>query len=328
MATGIVSVAAERLGLDALAKGLFALNALLFAALVVVSIWRVVRFPAAVVDDAANPVRAAGFFTFVAALCVLGVQSTRLGHAPRVGKGFFVAATVSLAVVFYGFFATRIVMRPKTRRLEGEIDGSWLVSIVALHTVAVLAMTLPHAPLAALGLGLSLVGSALYVPLITFLIYRLLFVPLRAEAFQAPYWVNMGALASATLAGALVVLHAPETPLFQALVPFMHGVSFLFWAVASAWVPLLVLLEGWRYGGGRVKWRYDASLWDIVFPLGMYAVASEALGRALGVDALQSVARVAALVAIIVWGVVGSSALFACAGVIATCRKRSRPSPR
>jgi hypothetical protein len=53
-----------------------------------------------------------------------------------------------------------------------------------------------------------------------------------------------------------------------------------------------------------VPLRYDPGLWSIVFPVGMYGVASRQLGAALGVSWLVTLGRVEAWVALAVWAAV------------------------
>ena len=53
-----------------------------------------------------------------------------------------------------------------------------------------------------LSLVLYLVGFLLYIILITIIIYRLSFFPLNAEEFTPTYWIDMGAAAISTVAGA------------------------------------------------------------------------------------------------------------------------------
>ena len=54
----------------------------------------------------------------------------------------------------------------------------------------------------------------------------------------------------------------------------------VFWAFATWLIPVLVAAGWWRHVIHRVPLRYEATLWSIVFPLGMYAVAGIYLGRA------------------------------------------------
>jgi tellurite resistance protein TehA-like permease len=50
--------------------------------------------------------------------------------------------------------------------------------------------------------------------------------------------------------------------------------------------------------------RYDAMLWSLVFPLGMYAVAGIYLGRADGLPLVEAIGRGELWVAFVVWLVV------------------------
>ena len=53
-----------------------------------------------------------------------------------------------------------------------------------------------------------------------------------------PYWINMGAVAISTLAGSLLVAAAPQSPLLTELLPFLKGLTLLFWATATWWIPM------------------------------------------------------------------------------------------
>ena len=45
-------------------------------------------------------------------------------------------------------------------------------------------------------------------------------------------------------------------------------------------IPVLVAAGWWRHARHRIPLRYEATLWSIIFPLGMYAVAGIYLGDA------------------------------------------------
>ena len=55
-------------------------------------------------------------------------------------------------------------------------------------------------------------------------------------------WINMGAMAIATLAGVSLVHEANRLPLLTELLPFLKGVTLLFWTTATWWIPLLLAL--------------------------------------------------------------------------------------
>jgi len=83
----------------------------------------------------------------------------------------------------------------------------------------------------------------------------------------------------------------------------------ILWAFGTWLIPLLVGLGVWRHLVRRVPLRYDPGLWSMVFPLGMYCVASEALGTALHVSWLVSAGRAGTWVAFAAWAVVFAAML-------------------
>ena len=74
MATGIVSIAAQLLGVPYVPRVLLAINVAAYAVLWVLTVTRIVRFPREVGADLIDHQRGVGFFTTVAATSVLGSQ--------------------------------------------------------------------------------------------------------------------------------------------------------------------------------------------------------------------------------------------------------------
>src|SRR5262249_10597855 len=60
----------------------------------------------------------------------------------------------------------------------------------------------------------------------------------------------------------------------------------------------------WRHLVRRVPLAYEPGLWSIVFPVGMYGVASRELGMALRVSWLTTLGRYEAWLALAVWAAV------------------------
>ncbi len=134
------------------------------------------------------------------------------------------------------------------------------------------------------------------------LLARLLLVPTERQDLSPTYWINMGATAISVFAGASI-LGLPDVPgLVHQVGPTVAGVSFMLWAFGTWWFPLLVVLTVWRVVGRAGLRRYDPALWSIVFPLGMYSVASMALGRALHSAALITVGTDESWLALAGWG--------------------------
>jgi len=128
-----------------------------------------------------------------------------------------------------------------------------------------------------------------------------MFFTLRPSDLMPPYWVNMGAMAISTLAGATLLLHEAEQPLVHAMLPFVRGTTLLFWATATWWIPLLVILGAWRHVYRRYRLAYDPLYWGAVFPLGMYSVCTQRLATALELPFLLPVASGFAWIALAAW---------------------------
>jgi tellurite resistance protein TehA-like permease len=73
------------------------------------------------------------------------------------------------------------------------------------------------------------------------------------------------------------------------------------WAWGTWWIPLLVLFGIWKHGVCRVPLSYTPMLWSLVFPLGMYALASLRLSLASDFPPLRSVSLTMVWVALGAW---------------------------
>jgi tellurite resistance protein TehA-like permease len=63
----------------------------------------------------------------------------------------------------------------------------------------------------------------------------------------------------------------------------------------------LALLGIWKHGVRRIPIRYSPALWSLVFPLGMYALASLRLSLAADVPALRTMSVMMVWTALAAW---------------------------
>jgi len=315
MATGIVSLACELLGLHPVAVALFAINLASYPALWLLLLARVVRHRDRVRADVLHHGRAVGFFTIVAATCVLGSQCLLIGESFTAALALWFAGIALWALLVYAVFAILTVKADKPALADG-INGGWLISVVAAQSVSVLGAQLApglgaHAPEALMfSLAMWLGGGMLYLWIISLIFYRYTFFTMSPSDLAPPYWINMGAAAISTLAGTMLVAAAPHSPVLDQILPFVRGFTLMWWATATWWIPMLLILGIWRHGLRKFPLRYDPLYWGAVFPLGMYTVCTARVSRAVDAPYLIAISRVFVYVALAAWCLVAAGMIW------------------
>jgi tellurite resistance protein TehA-like permease len=320
MATGIVSIAAELRGFGGLAVGLLWVNVVAYVVLWALSLARLARYPERMLADLTSHQKGAAFLTTVAGTNVLGSQLALIAGRTGVAVALWWLGLALWALLLYAFLTAVTFREPKPDLATG-ISGVWLLLVVSTESVAVLGATVAPsiAPRAVLFVALvtHLVGAMLYLLVIGLIFYRWTFFPMERDQATPPYWINMGALAITTLAGSTLILAAPEWELLRELEPFLTGMTILFWAFATWWVPLLVIMGIWRHGVKRAPLRYDPQFWALVFPLGMYSVATAKMIEAIGLPFGSWIPVVFFWVGLAAWAITSL-------GMIAAERPRAR----
>lgn len=306
MATGIVSIAAKFEGLTVVATSLLVLNAAFYAWLWLLTLARLACFRRELLTDLTRHGTGPGFLTVVAGTCVLGSQCVIVVSQPDVAIVLWCLGIGLWLLLIYTFFASVTIAEPKPT-LDVGLGGAWLLATVATQSIAVLGALLApersanREEMLFVSLCAYLLGCMFYLLIITLIVYRFSFLRLLPEDLTPPYWINMGAVAITTLAGSRLILNTPASPLLTELRPFLVGFTLFFWATATWWIPLLVILGVWRHAVKHFSLVYTPQYWSIVFPLGMYTAATIQLSRAIDLPFLLPLPDVFAWVALAAW---------------------------
>jgi tellurite resistance protein TehA-like permease len=325
MATGIISTGTFLLGPAWLSRALLVVASAGLVVLTVALVIRLAFFGSSVAADIQAPDRVFGFFTITAGMDVLGVRIAAAGHPLGTAILAGLAAAVWL-VLTYGVPASLLLTRTRDSVLGG-VNGTWLLWVVSTQSLSVAASTLvPVWPsqsglLAPVAVGLWSVGLVLYLLLVSLILLRWLTVAMTPQTLGPPYWILMGATAITVLAGAKILGLSATLPVVRATAGFVEGFSYVLWAFGTWWIPLLVILGLWRHVVQHWPLTYEPALWSVVFPLGMYSVATLVFGKTARLAFTEPLSRFMLWVAITAW------VLVAAAFLARLTRQRREPAP-
>jgi tellurite resistance protein TehA-like permease len=304
MATGITANTLFLQGHRALSDAMFLVNLVAYPWLIVLTALRALRFPRALWADLVNPRQVFAFFTLVAASDVLGLGVDLRGF-PQVAFALWLFALIAWFVLIYLSFAVLTFLN--TAHGANVVHGGWLIAIVGTESLVILGTVVaPQQGALAPSLFVLIhmlwgVGLGLYGIFITLFAYRIFFFDVGPDDITPLLWVVMGAAAISTNAGSTLLLTDSGVPFLVSMRPFIDGVTLTMWAWATWWIPLLVLFGVWKHGVRRVPLTYTPMLWSLVFPLGMYALASLRLSLAAEFAPLHLVAGTMVWIALAAW---------------------------
>lgn len=309
MATGALSISAFLLGMKNFAVFLLYINITAYVMLWILTSIRITFHPKRVFEDLTSHTLGSGFFTTVAGTCVLGSQLIIVSGSYHAAFFLWILAIVLWVLIMYTFF-TAVTIRSNTPTLSEGINGAWLIAAVATQSVSILGTLLvPHMTegkdaILFFTLCMYFLGCMLYLNIITLIFYRFTFLQLQFSALTPPYWINMGAVAISSLAGATLIKHANQWVLLTEISSFLKGFTLFFWAAGTWWIPLLFILWFWRHIYNRDPLSYGPQWWAMVFPLAMYTASTWELAEVLDTEFLKIIPHFMFYVALLAWVVV------------------------
>lgn len=328
MGTSIVSIGLHRVGLDAASLALLGIAAISYLVLWVLYIWRAISHREALLHDLRDPEKAFAFFTVVAGTGVLAVALG--GHGAAVLSTGLIGFATLLWFVFGYFLPWQVLMTRDGHPILARTNGTWFVWAVASQSLAVgMAQVQAHLVRAADWIGILAVltwsvGVVLYAGIAVLVLLRVIHFGITAEEFEPPFWVAMGALAIAVVAGTGIV-GMESTPMIDATSTLIAGTVVIFWSFCIWLIPVLVGAGVWRHVGHRIPLKYTPALWSMVFPVGMFAVASLNLGRVDRLPIVEAIGGLMLVVAVVIWLVVFTAMLVQ---VVRVLRGSIRPGGR
>jgi tellurite resistance protein TehA-like permease len=304
MATGIISNTLFLEGHRALSDALFTVNAVAYPWLALLTVLRFARFRQAAWSDLINPGLVFSFFTIVAGSDVYGVGLHLRGYETIALYLWLFALLVWFVLIYFSFAVLTFL---NTAQGADVVQGAWLNAIVGTQSLVILGALVAPA-LGDLGGTVFVllhmlwgVGLGLYGIFIALFAYRIFFSAVDPDDITSVLWVVMGAAAITTNAGSVLIVTDSAMPFLTSMRPFIDGVTLIMWAWATWWIPLLLLFGIWKHGVRQVPLTYTPLLWSMVFPLGMYALASRRLSLAADFPPLDAISQVMIWIALAAW---------------------------
>jgi tellurite resistance protein TehA-like permease len=279
LGAGIVSIALSLDGQPTPSRILLALAAALWIALTLLLAGRALFDRRRVFREARSPAALTG----VAATAVLGTRLTMLGW------GWAGSAMLLIAVCLWlGLLA------PVLRNWVTPTVGVSLMLTVSTESLAVLSAVIAAREHEHWLLDAALVPFVLGLAFYGFVMAR--FELRHVVTGRGDHWISGGALAIATLAAADIALGANSLHGLVELTGILKTTSLVLWAITIASLPVLLAAEVLH-----PRLAYDIRRWATVFPVGMYAACSFAVGAAARVSGIASFARVWVWVGVALW---------------------------
>lgn len=307
MSTGIIALGLNLLGFGRMAAAMQTVAVVAWVVLVALSLARLLRHPGAVRIDLLNPRMVFSYFTLVAATNVVGLLLHGSGQLALAVACWFLAFLAWCLLLYLAFSVLTFLTHEHNVNI---VHGGWLIAIVGTQSLVLLGARI--APDLGEYTGYMMIevhmlwglGLVFYGIFVTLFCHRIFFLTLKPQDISPLLWVVMGAGAISANAGTSLIAADARLPFLVAQKPFIDGVTMICWAWATWWVPMLAIFGIWKHLVNRVPMRYEPVMWSMVFPLGMYAVASARLGLAADFPPLYGISRLMIWVAMAVWLVV------------------------
>jgi tellurite resistance protein TehA-like permease len=300
MGTAIVSIGLSLDDREVLSRVVLAIAIAIWATLAGLLPLRAARDPQRFRTDLRTP----GALTAPIATAVLGTRLTLLGWT-----------WVGIATLAIAFALWVVMLGPVLTGWKTPTVGVSLLLAVSAESLAVLCATLAPPEHARWLLIAAFLPFALGLGLYVFVISR--FDVHQLAIGHGDHWITGGALGIAALAAARLTGGAVALGIVGADEDALKDIAVALWVLTMLWLLVLLAAEArWPRLG------FDERRWSTVFPLGMYAACSFAVGSVAHAEAIVSFARVWVWVGLAAWMIVAVATARRVTGMV---RPRARP---
>ena len=261
----------------------------------------------AVLDDLTSHSAGVGFLTVVAATGVLGAQVILIGHEFAIAVVLLAVAVVLWLALTYTIFTALTIKGEKPSLPRGSAaPGCWRSSppsrsrcwpACSRRHWGDRRLTPSSSPCRCGS------GGMLYIWIISLIFYRYTFFRFSPATWPRPTgstWVRWRSRRWPARCWSKTA-PSPPTPVPAVAAAFLKGVTVFYWATGPGGSRSSLILAVWRYGYRRLPFDYDPLYWGAVFPLGMYAVATDRMAEALKPEFLEPLPQIFLGLALAAW---------------------------
>jgi tellurite resistance protein TehA-like permease len=303
MATGIVSIAARDHHYSKLSDALGVLATVGFAVLVAVVIAAAAARSRKLFWDLTDPDVTLRLFTFVAACAVLDARlSFNLAMLRVLGV---VALLAWLGLIM---LTVRNMSAHRWAALRDHAHGAWELASVGTSGLAIVLSQISyytgHRWWLLVALPIWSAAIAIYGLMTWLILWRAIVERRDRDGFAPDSWVMMGGLAIATLAGDQLHQQLSGWPAAA-----VRMVTIVTWVATTVWIPPLIYFGLHRITQRPDVLQFTGAWWSLVFPLGMYSAATDAMAAESGMRSMHTISLVFFWDAFAVWLIVAVAGL-------------------
>ncbi len=279
MATSMIASIVHLYGYSGVGPYFFIASLAILFTVVVFKSAQTVLFYKDALEEMINPEKTFYFFTIVGTVNFVGICFSRVFHFHTTASiCWYVAIGLWLGVSLFSFSILFLNRKSEDRKIEDVLHGGWFFATVGAQSTALLGIIVAeHATgyvlfIQVFSFALWSVGASLYLVFMALIILRLMFYRFDSNAVLSPYWMNIGAAALTAITGTVFYRHiqAAGGP-FVDFLPFLKGISLLFWSFGLWWMPFLIILTLRKLVYSDECLSFTIGYWEIVFALGLYA---------------------------------------------------------